>query len=876
MKTGTEIRNTFLEFFKQKSHQIVDSAPIVVKNDPTLMFTNAGMNQFKDLFLGLKNPEVRRIADTQKCLRASGKHNDLDDVGHDTYHHTMFEMLGNWSFGDYYKKESIEWAWELLTEVYQLDKDRLYVTVFGGDKEDGLEEDTEAVEEWKKWIDEDRILRAGKKDNFWEMGDVGPSGPCSEIHIDLRSNKERKKKDGKKLVNEDHPEVVEIWNLVFIQFNRKADGSLEELPDKHIDTGMGFERLAMALQDKKSTYDTDIFDLTREFLETKTDYVYANAPEEQRIAMRVIVDHIRAIVFTIADGQLPSNTGAGYVVRRILRRASRYGFSYLGLKAPFMFQMVELLAEQYESVFPEVRQQRDHLERIIKQEEQSFLRTLESGTQLFEKYLGENKKKKDKVIDGAFTFKLYDTYGFPFDLTELMAREQKWSIDKAGFDQLLHEQKERSRAATSFDTGDWVVVNPSEDLPEFIGYDTLHNETRILSYRTVKMKKKELYQIVLEETPFYAESGGQVGDKGSISKEGETIRVLDTKKENELIVHLVDKLPKEAQGLWSTQVNPNTRQQTSSNHTATHLMHAALREVLGTHVEQRGSLVSEKALRFDFSHFEKVTDEELEKVEQIVNAKIATNIPLTEHRSMPIDDAKEMGAMALFGEKYGENVRVIVFDQDFSVELCGGTHVPQTSDIRLFKFVSESSVAAGIRRVEAYTAEKAFSYLNDKAQTLDQISSLMKNPKNLEKAIADLSEKNRELEKEIEKLLGEKVQLMKDELKSKAEKLGDIEVIRERVNLPSADALKQLSFELKKITDNTLIVLGAAINDKPLLSVIMSDDLAEGKKYNAGQMIRDLAKEIKGGGGGQAFYATAGGKDVSGLDNALKKVEELI
>lgn len=874
MKTGTEIRHAFLKFFEQKLHQIVDSAPIPVKNDPTLMFTNAGMNQFKDLFLGLKNPEYRRIADTQKCLRVSGKHNDLDEVGHDTYHHTMFEMLGNWSIGDYYKEEAIEWAWELLTEVYQLDKDRLYVTVFGGDDEDKLPADLDAEKEWKKWIAPDRILHFDKKDNFWEMGEVGPSGPCSEIHIDLRSDEDRAKQDGKELVNADHPEVVEIWNLVFIQFNRKADKSLEELPEKHIDTGMGFERLTMALQHKKSTYDTDIFDLTREFLETKTDRTYADSPEPQRIAMRVIVDHIRAITFTIADGQLPSNNGAGYVIRRILRRAVRYGYKFLDLNEPFLFQMVELLAQQYEHIFPEVRAQKDFLEKIIKTEEESFLRTLVSGTQLFEKYVEDHTGSKH--VDGDFAFKLYDTFGFPFDLTQVMARELGWEVDEKKFEELLKEQKERSRKASAFDTGDWTVINASEDLPAFIGYDTLESQARILSYRTITKKKKNLYQLVLDETPFYAESGGQVGDKGSIIKDGETLRVLDTKKENELIVHIVDKLPKNPEGLWTAKVDAGTRGLTSSNHTATHLMHAALRDVLGTHVEQRGSLVNEKLLRFDFSHFQKVTDEELEKVEQIVNKKIAANISLEEHRGMPIDEAKKMGAMALFGEKYGDQVRVIVFDPGYSVELCGGTHVPQTSDIRLFKFATEGSVAAGIRRVEAYTSDQAFAYLDEKAKKLDQISALMNNPKDLEKAIDDLTKKNRSLEKEIQQMMGEKVQVLKNELKSKAEKLGDIEVIRSQVSLGSSDALKQLSFELKKITSNTLVVLGAVINDKPLLSVILSDDLAETKKYNAGQLIRDLAKEIKGGGGGQPFYATAGGKDAAGLDKAIKKVEELI
>ncbi|MEL6699807.1 MAG: alanine--tRNA ligase, partial [Bacteroidota bacterium] len=687
MKTGTEIRDLFLDFFSQKLHQIVKSAPIVVKNDPTLMFTNAGMNQFKDIFLGLKNPESGRVADTQKCLRVSGKHNDLDEVGHDTYHHTMFEMLGNWSFGDYYKKEAIEWAWELLTEVYQLDKDRLYVTVFEGAESDNLPIDQEAKDEWKKWIPEDRILLGDKKDNFWEMGKTGPCGPSSEIHIDLRSEEERAEVDGKSLVNQDHPEVVEIWNLVFIQYNRKEDRSLESLPQTHVDTGMGFERLAMALQDKKSTYDTDIFDLTREFLETRTGLVYAEAEEPQRIAMRVVVDHIRAITFTIADGQLPSNTGAGYVIRRILRRASRYAFAYLDIKEPFLNLMVPLLAAQYKGVFEEVYLQMDYIRKIIFQEEQSFLRTLAAGTQLFEQYLKENPKSE--MVDGAFAFKLYDTYGFPLDLTMLMAREQGKSVDTPSFDVLLKEQKDRSRKATALDAGDWVTVNPSEDLPVFVGYDVLHSETLILSHRTVSTKKKKLFQVVIAETPFYAESGGQVGDKGTLSNGKETLKVIDTQKENELIVHLVDKLPEDPSGEWKAVVNPVFRDKVKSNHTATHLLHAALRNHLGAHVEQRGSLVNDKLLRFDFSHFQKVTDEEMARIEKEVNQKIAAGIELVEYREMPIDDAKGMGAMALFGEKYGDKVRVIVFDPTYSVELCGGIHVDNTREIRLFKLVSE-------------------------------------------------------------------------------------------------------------------------------------------------------------------------------------------
>ncbi|WNJ21043.1 alanine--tRNA ligase [Pontibacter sp. G13] len=874
MKTSTEIRNTFFEFFEQKAHQIVDSAPIVIKDDPTLMFINAGMNPFKDIFLGLKNPEYKRVADTQKCLRVSGKHNDLEEVGHDTYHHTMFEMLGNWSFGDYYKQEAIAWAWEYLTEVLEIPKDRLYATVFEGDAQDGLGPDTEAEDFWKARMDENHIIRASKKDNFWEMGDTGPCGPCSEIHMDLRSDADRQAVSGRSLVNADHPEVVEIWNLVFMQFDRKADGSLVELPAKHVDTGMGFERLVMSIQGKQSTYDTDLFDATRGFVEQKAGIKYDSATEEQRIAIRVIIDHIRAIVFTIGDGQIPSNTGAGYVIRRILRRAARYAYAYLNIEEPFMYEMVALLAKQYESVFPEVKQQQDFITRIIQEEEKGFLRKLESGTQMFGQYVSEHPGSK--TVDGEFAFKLYDTFGFPIDLTQLIAKEQGMEVDMDGFSKQLEAQKTRSRKATEMDAGDWTIVNPAEDLPEFRGYDTLELTTKIRQFRTVKTKKKDLFQLVLDETPFYAESGGQIGDRGTISQGDQVLRVLDTKKENQLIIHFVDKLPADASGEWVAQVNDSFRSDVKSNHSATHLLHAALRQVLGDHVEQRGSLVSEKALRFDFSHFAKVTDEELQQIEDIVNTKIAAGISLGEHRSVPIEDAKNMGAMMLFGEKYGDEVRVIEFDPAFSVELCGGTHVANTHEIRLFKLISESSVAAGIRRVEAYTGNRAFSFLSDRSGTLEEIGALLKAPKQPVKAIEDLLAKVKEQEKQLQQLNAEKVGQLRKALLEAVEDKGGLKLIRKQVDVSSSDDLKQLSFDLKKDSENTLIVLGAVVKNKPLLSVIISDDLVAAKRFNAGDMIRTLAKEIKGGGGGQPFYATAGGKDIDGLPSALAKVDELI
>jgi len=874
MNTSQQVRAQFLAFFEGKGHQIVDSAPIVVKDDPTLMFTNAGMNQFKDIFLETKTAANKRVADTQKCLRVSGKHNDLDEVGHDTYHHTMFEMLGNWSFGDYYKKDAIAWAWELLTEIFKLNKERLYVTVFGGDDALQLGEDMDARVEWRKWIDDDRILNCGAKDNFWSMGETGPCGPCSEIHIDLRSDKERAKLDGKELVNADHPQVVEIWNLVFIQYNSKAGGGLENLPNKHVDTGMGFERLLMVLQGKQSTYDTDLFDPAKAFLKKRTGIDYETTDEKTQIAMRVVMDHIRAISFAIADGQMPSNTGAGYVIRRILRRASRYAFNYLNLADPFLYEMVDLLVNTYQGVFSELEQQRDYLREQIFAEEKQFLSKLASGTKRLNKYLEENPDQQE--IDGKFAFKMFDTYGFPLDLTELIARENGRTINITDYEKALQEQKDRSKAATQVKAGDWVVVYESNELPVFRGYDELELETRILRYREVEMKKKKGYQIVLEETPFYAESGGQVGDKGILTKGDELLHIIDTKRENELIVHFVNKLPEHPEGTWFAEVKMSFREKVMSNHTATHLMHAALRETLGTHVEQRGSLVSDELLRFDFSHHAKVSEAELDKIEQRVNEKIAAGIPLTEYRDMPTDDAKAMGAMALFGEKYGDNVRVIVFDPAYSVELCGGTHVKNSRDIRLFKFLSEESSAAGIRRVVAITGDKALNYLNEQEATLSQIRQTFKNPKDIQKAIDNLIQANKDLEKKLQALNAEKMSRVKDELLQQVEQTHGINLIRKEVEVGSGDDLKNLAFDLKRNTENTLVVLGAKIGAKAIISVIMSDDLAETGKYHAGNMVRELAKEVKGGGGGQPFYATAGGKDLSGIPNALAKVLEML
>lgn len=868
-----EIRNLFIEFFQSKNHQFVPSSPIVVKNDPTLMFTNAGMNQFKDFFLGNDIPKSSRVANSQKCLRVSGKHNDLEEVGVDTYHHTMFEMLGNWSFGDYFKKEAIEWAWELLTEVYQLPKERLYVSVFGGDKGDNLERDMEAFQLWKSIVPEDRILFGSKKDNFWEMGDTGPCGPCSEIHIDLRTEQEIKETNGYDLVNNDHPQVIEIWNLVFIQFNRIADGSLKELPAKHVDTGMGFERLVRAVQNKSSNYDTDVFTPFIQLIEAKSGKQYG-VNEKTDIAMRVIVDHIRAIAFTIADGQLPSNNKAGYVIRRILRRAVRYGYTFLGFQKPFLHEMLPLLAESFGEIFPEIAAQQDFISKVVMEEEASFLRTLDNGLKKLDQIKEELSQSASKIIAGKVAFELYDTYGFPLDLTSLIARENGLSVDEKGFTVEMEKQKNRSRAAAEQETGDWVMVNKDEGV-EFIGYDFLESESKIIKYRQISDKKGDRFQLVLDRTPFYAESGGQVGDQGYLISDGEKIKVLDTKKENDLTVHFVDRLPTDPSGTFISKVNATKRKLTVNNHSATHLMHAALKEVLGNHVQQKGSLVNEDLLRFDFSHFAKMTDEEILKVENIVNAKIRENIPLGEQRNVPIEEAKKQGATALFGEKYGEFVRVITFDRDFSVELCGGVHVPSTGVIGLFKIVSESSIAAGVRRIEAVTAEAADSLVNGQLTLLNEIQELLKNPKNLKKSIESLILERNELKKEIESLHLLQASEVKRSLLKNIENIGGVNYLFSEVKIPNADALKKISFEIKNEIENLVAVLAADIDGKPQIAVIIDETLVKSKGLNAGNAVRELAKEIQGGGGGQPFFATAGGKDLSGLTKVLEKARSM-
>jgi alanyl-tRNA synthetase len=867
MMTSKEIRQKFLDFFVSKQHLIVPSAPIVNKNDPTLMFTNAGMNQFKDYFLGNDVPKSPRIADTQKCLRVSGKHNDLEDVGIDTYHHTMFEMLGNWSFGDYFKKEAIDWSWELLTEVYKLPKDRLYVTVFGGDDKEKLAKDLESVELWKQHVPEDRILFGSKKDNFWEMGAQGPCGPCTEIHFDMRPDAERNQKAGRDLVNADHPQVIEIWNNVFIQFNRKADGSLEELPAKHVDTGMGFERLVRAIQGKSSNYDTDVFTPSIEFICKKSGVEYGKS-EQTDIAIRVIADHIRAISFVIADGQLPSNAKAGYVVRRILRRAVRYGYTFLNFKEPFLNTLLPLIADQFAGVFPELKAQQDFVQKVILEEENSFLRTLETGLKRLEVVRENLKTSGSKQIEGKLVFELYDTFGFPVDLTALIARENGLTIDEAGFEEEMKIQKDRSRAAAEKETGDWIIVNDVERV-EFVGYDHLESESKIARYRKVTANKKDFYQLVLDVTPFYAESGGQVGDTGVLIAGSEKISIVDTKKENDLIVHLTEKLPTQLEANFKAVVNKDRRGLTENNHSATHLLHAALRQVLGTHVAQRGSLVNDKVLRFDFSHISKMTPEEIQKVESIVNDRIRQNIALQEERNVPIEEAKKKGATALFGEKYGDFVRVITFDKSYSVELCGGTHVPSTSKIGAFKIVAEASVAAGVRRIEAVTSSEAENLLNQQLTLLDQVKEALNNPKDLVKAVNDLLAERSSLLKKVEVLEAGATQQLKQELLGKITSVDGMNVIIERVNIPSADALKQLSFELKAQVENLYLVLGGVIDGKPMLSVMFSDNLVSERSFNASNTVRELAKEIQGGGGGQPFYATAGGKDINGLDKAL-------
>ncbi|MBK7850293.1 MAG: alanine--tRNA ligase [Bacteroidetes bacterium] len=865
--TSAEIRTAFLEFFRSKGHQIVPSAPMVVKNDPTLMFTNAGMNQFKDMFLGNSPVKYKRIANTQKCLRVSGKHNDLEEVGIDTYHHTMFEMLGNWSFGDYFKKEAISWSWELLTEIYKLPKDRLYVTVFQGDAKENLAFDQESYDCWKALIAEDRILRGNKKDNFWEMGDQGPCGPCTEIHVDLRSEEERKKLDGKSLVNASHPQVIEIWNNVFMEFNRKADSSLEPLPARHVDTGMGFERLCMALQGKTSNYDTDVFQPLIQFIATRSGIKYGS-DEKTDIAMRVMVDHIRAITFAIGDGQLPSNNKAGYVIRRILRRAVRYAFTFLNFKEPFLNKLVPLLADQFRDVFPEVKSQQDFIQRVIHEEEQGFLRTLETGIRKFE----ENKNKN---ITGEFAFELYDTFGFPIDLTQLMARESGKDVDMDGFHKCLEQQKERSRAAGSMDTDDWVVLRDESGV-EFVGYDEFECDCVILKYRKVKSKNKVQYQLVLNKTPFYAESGGQIGDTGSLVSANEKIIITDTQKENNLIIHFCDRLPEDLLAKFHASIDKESRRMITNNHSATHLMHSALKRVLGEHVNQKGSLVNAEQTRFDFSHFSKVTDDEIAQIERMVNEKIRENIRLEEQRNVPVQKALDMGATALFGEKYGEYVRVITFDQEYSRELCGGTHVASTGQIGLFKIVSEGAVAAGVRRIEAITADKADEYFKQQEEKLNQLNELLKNPKDLTERVKQLLEENSALQEKMNQFVSQKAQGIKNELILKAKEINGINLIVDKLDLPTAEAIKNISFELKNQVNNLFFLAGAEIDGKAHLSLIISDTLIKDKNLNAMNIIRELSKEIQGGGGGQPFYATAGGKNPDGIEKALEKGRSLV
>jgi alanyl-tRNA synthetase len=906
--TATEIRQAFLDFFASKGHVIVPSAPIVIKNDPTLMFTNAGMNQFKDVFLGEAPAKAPRVADTQRCLRVSGKHNDLEEVGIDTYHHTMFEMLGNWSFGDYFKKEAIAWSWELLVNVYKLDKDRLYVTYFEGDEKEGLEKDTETYELWKQYVDESHILPGNKKDNFWEMGETGPCGPCSEAHFDSRPDGERAGVSGAKLVNADHDQVIEIWNNVFMQFNRIKDGSLHPLPNKHVDTGMGFERLVRVLQGKTSNYDTDVFQPMIQFIAEKSGKKYNSAAKagdadwNDAVAMRVLADHIRAISFAIADGQLPASNKAGYVIRRILRRAVRYSYQTLGFKEPFFNELVPLLAGQFKGVFDELWNQKDFVQKVILEEEVSFLRTLASGIKIFKEYTSiitsdgasissdwkdiavvNNNQIRDinsmliHSVSGKAAFELSDTYGFPIDLTELMAREIGWTVDIEGFNAALKAQKDRSRAATAIDTGDWILVKDEDEAVEFTGYDETETVAHIIKYRKVTAKGKEQFQIVLDKTPFYAESGGQVGDKGElIFPNGEIIEVTDTKKENGLIVHFADKLPSTPEDALTAIVDADRRNSTNNNHSATHLLHAAMKQVLGSHVNQKGSLVNADYLRFDFSHFAKVTEEELARIEAIVNEKIRQNIYLQEERSVPYQQAISSGVTALFGEKYGDFVRVITFDASFSKELCGGTHVKATGHIGYFKIVSESAVAAGVRRIEAITGIAAENYINEQTKLVQQVKELLKNPKDIGKSIENLLEENNRLKKEIEKSVLEKLSGLKDELAKKVESINGINFIAQRVELPNADALKNLAYNLKDIVSDLFLVLAAEIDGKPNITVMIAENLVKEKGLNAGTIVRELAKEIQGGGGGQPFYATAGGKDASGLNKVLEKAKTFL
>lgn len=871
MMTSAEIRQKFLDFFASKGHTIVPSAPIVVKNDPTLLFTNAGMNQFKDYFLGNKVAPHSRIADTQKCLRVSGKHNDLEEVGVDTYHHTMFEMLGNWSFGDYFKKEAIAWSWELLTDVYGISKDRLYVTVFEGDEKENLPASKIALSEWKKLIDQpDHIVMGNKKDNFWEMGDTGPCGPCSEIHVDLRSDAERQHTPGHVLVNKDHPQVIEIWNNVFMQYNRMKDGRLEPLPATHVDTGMGLERLVRVLQGKSSNYDTDLFSGTIEATAGISGKTYDGSDTKEAVAFRVIADHIRAISFTIADGQLPSNTGAGYVIRRILRRAVRYYFSYLDVKEPLLHLLVPVLANQFQHVFPELYQQKDFVSKVVKEEEDAFLRTLDKGLKKMEDLIDH----ADKTIDGKSAFELYDTFGFPIDLTKLIAAEHKLQVDESSFDAEMQQQKERSRAAASMDTEDWVVL---QDLPaRFSGYDTLSLDTRVTKYRKVVQKGKTQYQLVLENTPFYAESGGQVGDIGQLIFGKETINITDTKKENELIVHFADKLPADISMPLQAVVDVTIRNRTTVHHSVTHLMHAALRAVLGKHVAQKGSLVNDAYLRFDFSHFARLTPEELEAVEIMVNEKIMANLPVV-IKQMPKDEAIALGAMALFGEKYGDYVRVVVMDPAYSIELCGGTHVGHTGELGYFQITHESAVAAGVRRIEAVCGWAAGQYTREQRQELHAVKEQLKHPKDLQKAIEQLLQEQSDLKKKVEHFENRLLVGVRNELLTKDSIINGITFIGEIVEVGNADALKKLCFDLRNNLNDHLVVLAANIGGKPAVAIGMSDTVAAARGLDAGKMIKEIvAPLIKGGGGGQKTLATAGGQEAGQLSMVIERVRQSI
>ncbi|MFP4622045.1 MAG: alanine--tRNA ligase, partial [Bacteroidales bacterium] len=851
-----EIRDAYLNFFNHKGHAVFPSAPMVVKDDPTLMFINAGMNQFKDIFLGNETPQNKRVVDTQKCMRVSGKHNDLEEVGHDTYHHTMFEMLGNWSFGDYFKKEAIAWAWEFLTDEMGISEDRLYATVFEGDQKNGLERDDEAMEHWKDHLPEDRILYGSKEDNFWEMGDTGPCGPCSEIHVDLRNDEERKRKPGVELVNQNHPMVIELWNLVFIQFNQKANGALETLPEKHVDTGMGFERLCLVMQDQYSNYDTDLFQPIIQELSKMAGKQYGQ-DEMTDVAMRVVADHLRAISFSIADGQLPSNVKAGYVIRRILRRAVRYGYTYLDFKEPFIYRLLPTLIEVMGDAFPELKAQRDLIGKVIRKEEGTFLKTLDTGIKLLNGVIEKTKKNNYKVVDGKTVFELYDTYGFPLDLTELILKEHDLVVDRKEFNRELEKQKERSRQAGKVETGDWVKLREDET-GEFIGYDHTEAEVQITQYRKVKSKGEEMYQLIFDYTPFYAESGGQVGDTGYIEYDGEKISIIDTKKEHNQTVHYANKFPEDPYATFKAVVSSQKRVKTANNHTATHLLHHALKEVLGQHVEQKGSLVHPDYLRFDFSHFQKLSREETEKIEKIVNYYIRRNIPREEQREVPFEEAKKMGATALFGEKYGDLVRVIKFGN--IVELCGGTHVDATGQIGILKITSEAAISAGIRRIEALTADKAEEYIRKNLQTLEEVSEMLNNPANVSKSVEKLIDDNNNLNKQVESLLQDKVNSLKRDLLNKMEQINGVNYIADIVDIDSAGAMKDMAFQMKNEVDNLVLLLGANIDGKANLSLMISENLVKEKEINANEIIREAATEIKGGGGGQPFFATAGGK----------------